>query len=62
MSKLVNSASELIGGTPILKADRYAANAGAEGRWLPHGDLCPTGGLRGAWDAAARKARRHQRG
>ena len=31
MSKLVNSASELIGGTPILKADRYAANAGAEG-------------------------------
>ena len=31
MSRLVNSASELIGGTPILKADRYAANAGAEG-------------------------------
>ena len=29
MKKIVNSALNLIGGTPILKADRYAAKAGA---------------------------------
>ena len=31
MSKVINSALELIGNTPLLNASRYAKNAGIEG-------------------------------
>ena len=31
MSKIKESALELVGGTPLLKASRYAKKAGAEG-------------------------------
>ena len=31
MSKIVESSLELIGGTPLLKLNRYSAQAGVEG-------------------------------
>ena len=48
MSKIKASALELVGGTPILDASRYAKNAGAENAniWVKLEYLNPAGSVK----------------